>query len=39
VLRGASWLNEHPDDLLLSNRRDDTPTSRRDNYGFRCVLG
>jgi len=39
VLRGASWLNEHPDDLLLSHRRDDTPTSRRDNYGFRCVLG
>jgi serine/threonine protein kinase len=39
VLRGASWLNEHPDDLLLSHRRDDTPTSRRDNYGFRCVIG
>jgi serine/threonine protein kinase len=39
VLRGASWLNEHPDDLLLSHRRDDTPASRRDNYGFRCVLG
>jgi serine/threonine protein kinase len=38
VLRGASWLNEHPDDLLLSHRRDDTPTSRRDNYGFRCVI-
>ena len=38
VLRGASWLNEHPDDLLLSNRRDDSPSSRRDNYGFRCVL-
>jgi len=39
VLRGASWLNEHPDDLLLSHRRDDMPHSRRDNYGFRCVLG
>jgi serine/threonine protein kinase len=39
VLRGASWLNEHPDDLLLSQRRDDTPTSRRDNYGFRIVIG
>ena len=39
VLRGASWLNEHPDDLLLSHRRDDTPSSRRDNYGFRCVIG
>jgi serine/threonine protein kinase len=39
VLRGASWLNEHPDDLLLSHRRDDMPASRRDNYGFRCVLG
>ena len=39
VLRGASWLNEHPDDLLLSNRRDDSPSSRRDNYGFRCVVG
>jgi serine/threonine protein kinase/formylglycine-generating enzyme required for sulfatase activity len=38
VLRGASWLNEHPDDLLLSHRRDDTPTSRRDNYGFRVVI-
>ena len=38
VLRGASWLNEHPDDLLLSNRRDDSPGSRRDNYGFRCVV-
>jgi serine/threonine protein kinase len=39
VLRGASWLNEHPDDLLLSHRRDDTPHSRRDNYGFRVVIG
>jgi serine/threonine protein kinase len=39
VLRGASWLNEHPDDLLLSHRRDDTPASRRDNYGFRVVIG
>jgi serine/threonine protein kinase/formylglycine-generating enzyme required for sulfatase activity len=39
VLRGASWLNEHADDLLLSHRRDDTPTSRRDNYGFRIVIG
>jgi serine/threonine protein kinase len=38
VLRGASWLNEYPDDLLLSNRRDDSPGSRRDNYGFRCVI-
>ncbi|MHB1310042.1 MAG: formylglycine-generating enzyme family protein [Limisphaerales bacterium] len=38
VLRGASWLNYHPDFLLSSDRFYGTPVGRLRGSGFRCVL-
>jgi RNA-directed DNA polymerase len=38
VVRGASWNNNNPENLLSSNRNNDTPDNRNDNNGFRCVL-
>ena len=38
VLRGGSWINNDPSNLLSSNRNNDQPTNRNDNNGFRLVL-
>ena len=38
VLRGASWHDADPGDLLSSYRYYDQPSYRYDRYGFRCVL-
>jgi hypothetical protein len=38
VLRGASWNNDNPDNLLSSYRNNNTPDNRNDNVGFRVVL-
>ena len=38
VLRGASWLDGSPGDLLSSSRYISTPDYRNFNFGFRCVL-
>ena len=38
VLRGASWDNCDPDNLLSSCRFNGTPDGRRNYIGFRCVL-
>jgi RNA-directed DNA polymerase len=38
VLRGASWNNNNPDNLLASYRNNNTPDNRNDNIGFRCVV-
>jgi hypothetical protein len=38
VLRGASWVNNWPRDLLSSRRFRNSPESRWDTRGFRCVL-
>lgn len=38
VLRGASWNNNDPDNLVSSNRTNNTPDKRNINIGFRCVL-
>ena len=38
VLRGASWNNNDPDNLLSSNRNNNDPGNRNNNIGFRCVL-
>lgn len=39
VLRGGSYYNAMPRDLLLSRRADfDPPETRAVNFGFRCVL-
>jgi formylglycine-generating enzyme required for sulfatase activity len=38
VLRGASWLNGRPVDLLASYRNSGPPDNRRDAFGFRCVV-
>ena len=38
VLRGASWINDGPWNLLSSNRGHGTSTARQDGRGFRCVL-
>jgi len=38
VLRGASWNNNEPRNLLSSNRNNNTPDNRNDNNGFRVVL-
>jgi formylglycine-generating enzyme required for sulfatase activity len=38
VLRGASWLDGNPADLLSSSRDGGTPGGRYFNIGFRCVL-
>jgi hypothetical protein len=39
VLRGGSWNNNDPDNLLSSYRNNDDPDNRNDNIGFRVVLG
>jgi Sulfatase-modifying factor enzyme 1 len=36
VLRGGSWNND-PDNLLATNRNDNTPENRNNNVGFRVV--
>ena len=38
VLRGASWLNFSPVNLLSSYRVSIYPDFRSDSFGFRCVL-
>ena len=38
VLRGGSWNNNDPRNLLSSNRNNDHPGNRNDNNGFRVVL-
>jgi len=38
VMRGASWHDSDPSDLLSSYRYYDYPGYRYDRYGFRCVL-
>jgi formylglycine-generating enzyme required for sulfatase activity len=38
VLRGASWNNNDPDNLLSSYRNNKTPDNRNHNNGFRCVV-
>ena len=39
VLRGGSWNNNNPTNLLSSYRNNNHPTNRNDNNGFRVVLG
>jgi formylglycine-generating enzyme required for sulfatase activity len=38
VLRGGSWHDDDPDDLLSSRRSLSAPLFRLDGNGFRCVL-
>jgi formylglycine-generating enzyme required for sulfatase activity len=38
VLRGASWLDNSPENLLSSDRDYNNPDVRNDCCGFRCVL-
>jgi len=38
VLRGGSWNNNDPDNLLAAYRNNNTPDNRDNNVGFRCVL-
>jgi len=38
VLRGGSWNNNDPRNLLASYRNDNTPDNRDNNNGFRVVL-
>jgi formylglycine-generating enzyme required for sulfatase activity len=38
VLRGASWRNDAPTELLSSHREDGPPDSQDPIVGFRCVL-
>ena len=38
VLRGGSWFNYDRGTLLSSYRRRSAPGSRRNGYGFRCVM-
>jgi formylglycine-generating enzyme required for sulfatase activity len=38
VLRGASWNDDCPDNLLASFRLSFTPDNRYDEFGFRCVV-
>jgi len=38
VLRGASWGDSNPDNLIASYRTDGTPDRRYAFVGFRCVL-
>ena len=38
VLRGASWGDAYPGDLLSSGRSNGTPGNRYGGIGFRCVL-
>ena len=39
VLRGGSWSSCSPENLRCACRRGDAPGYRRENRGFRCVLG
>jgi hypothetical protein len=39
VLRGGSWNNNDPRNLLSSNRNNNDPDNRNDNIGVRLVLG
>ena len=39
VLRGGSWSNDNPSDLLSSFRYGIHPSSRNGNFGFRVVSG
>ena len=38
MLRGGSWNNNTPQNLLSSNRNNNDPENRNDNNGFRLVL-
>jgi formylglycine-generating enzyme len=38
VLRGASWYDDIPGDLLASYRYFSTPDARHADLGFRCVV-
>jgi len=38
VLRGGSWNNNDPDNLLSSYRNNNHPDNRNNNIGFRCVV-
>jgi len=38
VLRGASWVNDDPNDVRASYRYKDAPANRYDTFGFRCVV-
>jgi formylglycine-generating enzyme required for sulfatase activity len=38
VLRGASWADGEPWNMLASCRWDFTPVDRLDYVGFRCVV-
>ena len=38
VLRGGSWNNNEPANLLSSYRNNNTPDNRNNNNGFRVVL-
>jgi formylglycine-generating enzyme required for sulfatase activity len=38
VMRGASWVNSKPNDLLASSRISYPPDRRGAHIGFRCVL-
>ena len=38
VLRGASWDDYNPDDLLAWYRSGNIPDARKDYDGFRCVV-
>ena len=39
VLRGATWNNSEPENLLSSYRNNNTPDNRSNGVGFRVVLG
>ena len=39
VVRGGSWADSAPEDLLSSSRYFGGPVGRSSRYGFRCVLG
>ena len=38
MLRGGSWNNNNPRNLLSSYRNNDNPGNRNNNIGFRVVL-
>jgi len=38
VLRGGSWINNDPENLLGFYRNNNTPGNRNNNVGFRVVL-
>lgn len=37
MLRGGSWNNNNPGNLLSSNRKNNPPENRDNNCGFRVV--